>query len=664
MCVRTWVLGDRYAIKKVVFRGIGVSHPHARAVMREVQCLAQLDHKNIVRYHTSWLESGWIENGVEYYCKHATPEARTGDNGARDVGPLGPVMAAHALTADSDGTPATYGRHPANAETGLGSVENALIPAHMQPYFCVEKEPWSGSAASESNSRIDWVFEKGREGVLRNCRDGNVKTPRAERLHGNGPRGGVVTHKNRGNEGDQCRASVTTQMLSPEGLIFHPDARDRGLSHWTAEEAESDTSRWSELSSGAGGVWENNIEAGKPRGTTFPAYGGNRFGARPQRYSRGRTPLRVRKLREEQFRHPSIDMDDLVSFGTSSPMGNGDSIERDGVDDFDEETSGGGSGGGWGEGIATSQSSSEALEGSVRGRRRGGKRGHWEEENVFPDGLVQYPVTLYIQMNLCPGDTLQDWLVKRNAKVVANEVERIAGGGVLLREHSSGSPGSRSIQSPETAAEHRLACSGGVRHDDVSGPAVPALCISTLPHPVPMLTQSPLLVKNLGAAVSKSQGSPSSSPRTDPVTSASSDETSDRSSNDGSSDYEDGEGGEFVLEGGTLCPPPSREIVSEILDGSGGGVQTEQQQEGFDTASDSSSGEAKSSRSSLFPPRSMSSSDGGILCEGRGGPGRVDLHEALRMFRQVVEGVAHIHSKGIIHRDIKVCDSDPVTSVW
>lgn len=639
---------DRYAIKKVVFRGIGVSHPHARAVMREVQCLAQLDHKNIVRYHTSWLESGWIENGVEHYCKHTAPEAGTGGNGARDLGPLGPVMAAHALTADSNGTAATYGRHPANGETWLGSLENALIPTHMQPYLCVEKDPWSGSAVSESNSGIDWVFEKGRGGVRRNCRDGNAQTPRAECLQGNGPRGRGIAHWNPGNEGDQCCASKSTHMLPPEGLILHPDARDRGLSHWTAEDAESDTSRWSELSSGAGGVWENNVEVRKPRGTAFPAYGSNRFGARPQRYSRGRTPLRVRNLREEQFRHPSIDMDDLVSFGASSPSGNGN--------DFDGETSGGGSGGGWGEGGVASQSSSEALEGSVRGRRRGGKRGHWEEENMLPDGLVQYPVTLYIQMNLCPGDTLQDWLVKRNAKVVANKAETIVDSGVLLEENSSGSPGSRSIQSPETSAEHRLACSGGGCDDDDSGPAGPALCINTLPRRVPMLRQPPLLVKNFGTVVNKSQGSPSSSPRTDPVTSASSDETSERSSNDGSSDYEDGEGGEFILDGGMLCPPSSREITGEVLDGSGDGVTKEQQQDGFDTVSDASSGEAEISKSSPSPSRLMSSSDGGILCEGMGGPGRVDLHEALRMFRQVVEGVAHIHSKGIIHRDIKVCD--------
>lgn len=636
---------DRYAIKKVVFRGIGVSHPHARAVMREVQCLAQLDHKNIVRYHTSWLESGWIENGVKHYCKHTAPEA--------GVGPLGPVMAAHALTADSNGTAATYGRHPVNGETWLDSMENALIPTHMQPYFCVEKDPWSGSVVSESNSGIDLVFEKGRGSVRRDCRDGNATTPRAERLHGNGPRVGGVARWNPRNEGDQGCASTSTHMLPPEGLILHQDARDRGLSHWTAEDAESDTSRWSELSSGAGGVWENNIEARKPRGTTFPAYGGNRFGARPQRYSRGRTPLRVRNLREEQFRHPSIDMDDLVSFGTSSPTGNGDA--------FDEEISGGG----WGEGGAASQSSSEALERSVSGR--GGKRGHWEEENVLPDGLVQYPVTLYIQMNLCPGDTLQDWLVKRNAEVVANEVETIADGGVLLEENSSGSPGSRSTRSPEISAEQRIACSSGGCDDDDSSPAGPALCINTLPRRVPMLTQPPLLVKHFGAAVSKAQGSPSSSPRTDPVTSASSDETSERSSNDDNSDYEDGEGGEFVLEGGTLCPPSSREIVGEILDGSGDGVTKEQQQqqEGFDTASDASFGEVEISRSSPSPSRSISSSDGGILCPGMGGPGRVDLHEALRMFRQVVEGVAHIHSKGIIHRDIKVCDSDTVISnVW
>ncbi|CAN0484870.1 unnamed protein product, partial [Ectocarpus sp. 12 AP-2014] len=37
----------------------------------------------------------------------------------------------------------------------------------------------------------------------------------------------------------------------------------------------------------------------------------------------------------------------------------------------------------------------------------------------------------------------------------------------------------------------------------------------------------------------------------------------------------------------------------------------------------------------------------------RGIGARVDLHEALHLFRQLAEGVSHVHSKGIIHRDLK-----------
>ncbi|KAG5176830.1 hypothetical protein JKP88DRAFT_170825 [Tribonema minus] len=52
--------GAEYAIKKVAFRGERLDSPLARAVLREVNVLSQIEHPNCVRYHTAWLESSWV----------------------------------------------------------------------------------------------------------------------------------------------------------------------------------------------------------------------------------------------------------------------------------------------------------------------------------------------------------------------------------------------------------------------------------------------------------------------------------------------------------------------------------------------------------------------------------------------------------------------------
>lgn len=52
--------GRDYAMKRVVFSESGFSSQSVSQVVREVRCLAQCDHPNVVRYHTSWLEPSWV----------------------------------------------------------------------------------------------------------------------------------------------------------------------------------------------------------------------------------------------------------------------------------------------------------------------------------------------------------------------------------------------------------------------------------------------------------------------------------------------------------------------------------------------------------------------------------------------------------------------------
>lgn len=52
-----------YAIKRVCFTAAGYDNTTVQTVVREVQCLALLDHPNVVRYYTSWLEPSWMTGG-------------------------------------------------------------------------------------------------------------------------------------------------------------------------------------------------------------------------------------------------------------------------------------------------------------------------------------------------------------------------------------------------------------------------------------------------------------------------------------------------------------------------------------------------------------------------------------------------------------------------
>ena len=50
----------QYAVKCVTFTTMGYNANTLSLVMREVRCLAQLNHPNCVRYYTSWLEPSWM----------------------------------------------------------------------------------------------------------------------------------------------------------------------------------------------------------------------------------------------------------------------------------------------------------------------------------------------------------------------------------------------------------------------------------------------------------------------------------------------------------------------------------------------------------------------------------------------------------------------------
>ena len=52
--------GRDYAIKRVMFSASGYRNDSIHQVVREVRCLAQCDHPNVVRYYTSWLEPSWV----------------------------------------------------------------------------------------------------------------------------------------------------------------------------------------------------------------------------------------------------------------------------------------------------------------------------------------------------------------------------------------------------------------------------------------------------------------------------------------------------------------------------------------------------------------------------------------------------------------------------
>ena len=74
-----------YAIKCVKFSTEGFYADTLALVVREVRCLAQLDHPNCVRYYTSWLEPSWMSG--ESSGKKETEEFGEPPRSPRNEGP-------------------------------------------------------------------------------------------------------------------------------------------------------------------------------------------------------------------------------------------------------------------------------------------------------------------------------------------------------------------------------------------------------------------------------------------------------------------------------------------------------------------------------------------------------------------------------------------------
>lgn len=712
---------------------MGVSHPRAQAVMREVQCLAQLDHRNVVRYHTSWLESSWVENGMG--CGNAA--SSTGDT----AGIYG-MEAKHGPTAapgNVGGIPATmpHGMLRALAAASISDAASddgdmslrarlhALVPAHLQPQLIRGVESMvrlSDSASESSQSGWGWGGDSdasgggagGKSGAAWRRHHAQAKPRR---------RGSSLLGGNSGGGADGYRrTSSSPQVLSPRSPLYPFPAsmpRDRGFSCWSAEDAESETSKWSEAgSSNAGGRIDfcddlsgcsgtsmgGGTDMGTNTGELLPAkastvrgaVGGAGFrtsvgvvaSSSPQHRRDAYTPTVVRR-QPHTFRHPSIDLDDLVSFGKSAETEEG-IPERVG-DSYDERRDE------WRELRAAGGGTSEGLGCSGRGqdRRRhagAGNGGRYRAESwararartrqsVSPDGMVHYPVTLYIQMTLCPGDTLQDWLRKRNARLASEAEDKCAGVGVLFGKpatcaHSSADACVMDDVSDGCAAEPPQASRIDVDAESVTSASKPAsYCLGNrvyqaaagddgvapsqqevsgaLPPPLPLRDDD----SHDDGVIGKPLQTPATSPRTDPATSESSHESheSDEPSRDCSYSNSVSARG-----GGMRCPPPTRETSGSLpcgfLSSPQGGVPLGDKGEGVKGVRTSSLASPARSESSGGTGGSRSGAAAAAECEWTGeyGSGRVDLHESLGLFRQLVDGVAHVHSKGIIHRDIKV----------
>lgn len=524
----------------------------------------------------------------------------------------------------------------AGRKTSLRACMDALIPVHMQPDLLrgLKSMVRPGDSMSECGSGRGCGTESddGAGGSRAESGGAESKGAPVGRRPGSLTMGNSSSLLRDGHAGDGW-GLMTPRVYSPRDLVQPlPATRDRGFSRWSADDIDSETSKWS------------NASSNLPRGVDFYSGGDGDEDVFTQRYvdepplspsgvrtaigvAAGRSPphhyprASVRRARRpEQFRHPSIDLDDLVSFGRSSST---EEMVAENTGTENAHSSGKHNGRSASGSNTTYENAGGGSRGRGRGRTRaGGQRQHGRggrgavgggltHRSVSPDKPIHYPVTLYIQMTLCPGDTLQDWLRKRNMRLSSESEE--TGVGMLYEASTTRPPAPHE----ETQRQERAPS------DESSSPeSVDSATVPMLHNPTPLSNGD-------NDADMKPARVLTTSPRTDPATSDSSggsDETSVL--NCCSRDV-----------AGAYCPPPTRGTSRRLSSGfSSAGARTRRMR----------------TKGRTSPAESESSLAESCEWKGEAGSGRVDLHGALEMFRQLLDGVAHVHSKGIIHRDIKV----------
>lgn len=101
--------GTRYAVKKIHFSG--VSSTRFTRILREVKSLARLDHFNIVRYNSAWIED------------HSVILAKINENGAVDGG----RVEGHRATGDHDDEDQFADSHGSHVRGDESDIETAPI---------------------------------------------------------------------------------------------------------------------------------------------------------------------------------------------------------------------------------------------------------------------------------------------------------------------------------------------------------------------------------------------------------------------------------------------------------------------------------------------------------------------------------------------------------
>lgn len=125
--------GRLYAIKK-----IAMTEAQSEKVLREVQTLAALNHKNIVRYYDAWVEDGCDEDLREFVDTDAEDEEDEEDeeikHGGKMLSPQSRAAARASLSSDTDRTASLY----SSAEEKSSSVDTS------------EEDDESGESCSDS----------------------------------------------------------------------------------------------------------------------------------------------------------------------------------------------------------------------------------------------------------------------------------------------------------------------------------------------------------------------------------------------------------------------------------------------------------------------------------------------------------------------------------